>query len=74
VLTIIDSAILGYLEGVLLRPDFIQQPHRNLQVGEEHGDLLSLASKAALEVRIFSARCLAEPNSALATELLTRSV
>ena len=35
-----------------------QQLHRALEVGEEHGDLLALAFEGALEVRIFSARCL----------------
>ena len=35
-----------------------EQLHRALEVGEEHGDLLALALEGALEVRIFSARCL----------------
>ena len=35
-----------------------EQLHRALEVGEEHGDLLALAFESALEVRIFSARCL----------------
>jgi hypothetical protein len=34
-----------------------EQLHRTLEVGEEDGDLLALASRAAFEVRIFSARC-----------------
>ena len=35
-----------------------EQLHRALEVGEEHRDLLALAFEGALEVRIFSARCL----------------
>jgi hypothetical protein len=44
------SRLLGFTVG--------QQLHRTLQVGEEHGDLLPSPSRAALEVMIFSARCL----------------
>ena len=36
-----------------------EQAHRAFEVGEEHGDLFALSSSAALDVRIFSARCLA---------------
>jgi hypothetical protein len=35
-----------------------EQLHRALEIGEEHGHLLALPSRALLDVRIFSARCL----------------
>ena len=61
-LVVMDGLHHAFKDGVenlsgLLRVAVGEQFHRPLEVGEQHRDLLALAPRALLEVRIFSARC-----------------